>query len=91
MVNQQQIVDQCVSPSADDTTAILNRLDILEKEQRLYSVKFTNLLLNNRSLKEKMNTTEKENNELYDHIYELQKTMIKNNQYSWRENRNCEY
>ena len=33
-----------------------------------------------------MNTIEKENNELYDHIYELQKTMLKNNQYSRREN-----
>ena len=33
-----------------------------------------------------MNTIEKENNELYDHIYELQKTMLKNNQYSRYEN-----
>ena len=68
----------CVSPpSADDASAILTRLAILEKELSLYSIKFTNLLLNNRSLKEKMNNIEKENNELYDHIYELQKNCLK--------------
>ena len=76
MVNQPHIVDQCVfPPSADDASAILTRLAILEKELSLYSVKFTNLLLNNRPLKEKMNNIEKENNELYDHIYELQQTV----------------
>ena len=68
----------CVSPpSADDASAILTRLAILEKELSLYSIKFTHLLLNNRSLKEKMNNIEKENNELYDHIYELQKNCLK--------------
>ena len=72
--------------SSNDSLLEMDRLEILEKELGELSTRLTGFILNNKLLKKRVSELTKENNEIYDKRFELEKYIADIDQYSRRNN-----